>query len=64
MGNQAELQKRLCAFIDNYGSTISFIARTANINRGQLNMFKLGRLLLEPYQVKRLDIWLSQRGYN
>lgn len=64
MEKQNDLRIRLCALISDYGTTITYIAQKANIDRSSLSKFRNGKLYLEPSQVQRLDRFLSERGYS
>lgn len=64
MGDQMELRLRLCALINDFGTTTMYVARATHIDRSQLNKFKLGKFILAPHQVQRLDEFLAERGYR
>ena len=63
MADQTELLDRLNKFIDDYGSTQSFICSKTRIVRSELCRFRQKTVVLAPLQVKRLDEFLKSRGY-
>lgn len=57
------IKSRVQLFLDESGTSQTYIARCTGIPRGVLNYFLCGKRPLPRHWIKTLDQFLSARGY-